>query len=125
MLKEIMEEEIAESKKEFEELEKLASDPEKMMEKLQERFENPERLNIRTARARERIREILTPEQRERLEKLGEEIPKKLAQLKDKQESETPKDEPWKPGADSWKPGDPIPEHLQAPEPRRRFPMGR
>ena len=76
----------------------------------------------------ERIREILTPAQLKRLETLQEEIPKKLEALKAKRQSElqgeAPKaDEPWKPGPDSWKPGDPIPEHLQAPEQKRRFPL--
>ena len=119
-LKKIREEETAQSK---EDLEAFFSDAVMTMEMM-------EKSETRLTKVRERIREILTPEQRKRLEQLEEEIPKKLEALKAKRQNElqgeAPKaEEPWKPGPDSWKPGEPIPEHLQAPEQNRRFPFKR
>ena len=75
-------------------------------------------------KTREQIEESLTPEQKERLAQIREEVPLRLAKIKEeleKKKAEAAKDESWK---DAWKPGDPIPEHLKAPEPKRRFPFG-
>ena len=75
-----------------------------------------------TKKTKEKLEANLTPEQMERLAQIREEVPKKLAKIKkelEKKKAEA-QDDSWK---DAWKPGDPIPEHLQAPEPKRRFPF--
>ncbi len=72
----------------------------------------------------EKIQEILTPSQRERLARIREELPKKIAAIVGKPGNENatgeqPDDESWK---DSWKPGDPMPVKTRSPFPGRRFP---
>lgn len=63
---------------------------------------------------------VLTPEQREKLERLTVSVRERLAHLATlpKDESE---EEAWK---KSWKPGDPIPEGFSPPRKTRGFPMG-
>ena len=76
-----------------------------------------------TKKTKEKLEANLTPEQKQRLAQIREKVPKKLAKIKkelEKKKAEAPKDDSWK---DAWKPGDPIPEDLQAPEPKRRFPF--
>jgi len=74
-------------------------------------------------KTKEQIEANLTPEQKERLSQIREEVPKRIAKIMEELEKKKsePQDDSWK---DAWKPGDPIPEHLQAPEPKRRFPFG-
>jgi Spy/CpxP family protein refolding chaperone len=115
-LKEILEEEVAQSQKMFEEIEKTLSNPGENLE--ESGFLEKGKANA--VKIREKIQKILTPQQRERLDQLKEEISKKLAQIKEKKASEPPKeDDSWK---DAWKPGDPIPEEFQQPTPPIRFP---
>ena len=118
-LREIQEEEAAQSRREYAEIEKLSSTA---PDKASERLMDSKRLEARVEKVREKIfHEILTPEQREYLETLAEEIPKKLEELRAKRQAESPKkDESWK---DAWKPGDPIPEEFSTPTPERRFPI--
>ncbi len=78
----------------------------------------------RTKKIREAIREILTPEQRKRLDEIREEVPKKLQAFREalkKKQAENPEDDSWK---KSWKPGDPMPEGAVPPRRPSRFPRG-
>ena len=73
-------------------------------------------------KTRENVEANLTPEQKERLAQIREEVPLRLAKIKEELEKKKaePQDDSWK---DAWKPGDPIPEHLKSPQPKRRFPF--
>ncbi len=78
----------------------------------------------RTKKIREAVREILTPEQRKRLDEIREEIPKKMQAFREaleKKRAENPEDDSWK---NSWKPGDPLPEGAVPPRRPSRFPRG-
>ncbi|MGL4943665.1 MAG: hypothetical protein ACRC46_10790, partial [Thermoguttaceae bacterium] len=63
---------------------------------------------------------VLTPEQREKLERLTVSVRERLAHLATLPKDE-PEDDSWK---NSWKPGDPIPEGFAPPRKTRGFPMG-
>ena len=80
------------------------------------------------ARIRARILSVLTKEQRAKLEKIREDLPKKLKKLvenaKAKKKDEKPGGEAWKPDENSWKPGDPLPESAIPPKTDRKpFPQ--
>jgi len=81
-----------------------------------------------TNRLRLRVSDILTDEQRERLERLINDPPEYIKKMQGRylhhpqmtQDAPQPESE-WRPGPDSWKPGDGVPEEY-VEEQRARFP---
>ena len=109
---------------------------EEEMEKLQEKFES---FAIKTfqkqvesmERIGTKIGTVFTPQQREKLAQLKEELSEKserirneqLAKLEGKKPEEEKKPEDYE-FLKSWRPGDPIPEGTIPPPPPKRFPRG-